>query len=107
MSPGAHFIGSLLVASVTTDSPRDRRLVTLAGILPDLDGLGMVVDVAKSLISGQETTFHYYQKFHHLESSPSGFVKSNPDLIRRRFVLCAFRMIRPLLLYSELYERKT
>lgn len=40
--------------------------MTLAGVLPDVDGLGMVVDVAKSLVSQEEMTFLYYQKFHHL-----------------------------------------
>ncbi|MEI6197851.1 MAG: H-X9-DG-CTERM domain-containing protein [Verrucomicrobiota bacterium] len=40
MSPFAHLIGSWLVASVTTNNPRDRKLVTLAGVLPDVDGLG-------------------------------------------------------------------
>jgi len=66
VSPIAHFIGSWLVAAATVNNPRDRRLVTLAGALPDLDGLGMVADVAKSLVTGHETTFDYYQKFHHL-----------------------------------------
>jgi inner membrane protein len=60
MSPVAHFIGSWLVAVATTNNVRDRRLVTLAGVLPDLDG------VAKSLSSGHEMNFHYYQKFHHV-----------------------------------------
>ena len=66
MSPITHFIGSWLVASVTVNNPRDRRLVTLAGIIPDADGLGMVADVVKSLVSGQELAFPYYQRFHHL-----------------------------------------
>ena len=35
MSPFTHFVGSWLIASATTDNPRDRKLVTLAGILPD------------------------------------------------------------------------
>lgn len=66
MSPIAHFIGSWLVAAATVKNPGDRRLVTLAGVLPDLDGLGMLADVAKSLVTGQEATFVYYQRFHHL-----------------------------------------
>ena len=65
MSPIAHLIGSWLVAAATMDNPRDRRLVTLAGILPDADGLGMVADVTKHLVTGQELNFLYYQKFHH------------------------------------------
>ena len=66
MSPISHFSGSWLVAAATTNNVRDRRLVTLAGVLPDLDGLGMVVDVVKSLSPGQEMNFYYYQKFHHI-----------------------------------------
>jgi hypothetical protein len=55
-----------LVGAVVTNNPRDRKLVTLAGIIPDADGLGMVVDVGLGLISGKEVTFQYYQQFHHL-----------------------------------------
>lgn len=66
MSPVAHFIGSWLVASVATKNPRDRKLITLAGVLPDLDGLGIVIDFAKGTLSAEPTTYHYYHKFHHL-----------------------------------------
>ena len=65
MSPLMHFVGSWLVAVATTNNPRDRTLVTLAGVLPDADGLGIVVDVAGSLIFGKESTFSYYQTYHH------------------------------------------
>lgn len=65
MSPLTHFIGSWLVASVTTDHPRDRKLVTLAGVLPDLDGMGLVADLAIATISGQPNQYHYYQQYHH------------------------------------------
>jgi len=41
-------------------------LVTLAGILPDADGLGVIPDVIKSWLSGKECTFAYYQTYHHL-----------------------------------------
>jgi hypothetical protein len=66
VSPVTHFLGSWLIACAATDNPRDRKLVTLAGVLPDVDGLGLIVDVAQSLISGKECTFHYYQKYHHI-----------------------------------------
>ena len=66
MSPFTHFIGSWLVASATTDNPRDRKLVTLAGVLPDADGLGIIPDIVGSWISGKDCTFHYYQAYHHL-----------------------------------------
>jgi inner membrane protein len=65
VSPVAHFLGSWLIAAVATNNPRDRMLVTLAGVLPDADGLGIVVDLASSVIAGKEPTFQYYQQYHH------------------------------------------
>jgi len=38
MSPETHLLASWIVAAKTTDNPRDCRLVTLAGILPNGDG---------------------------------------------------------------------
>ena len=66
MSPLTHFVGSWLIASATTDNSRDRKLVTLAGVLPDADGLGAIADVVGSMITGKENTFQYYQQYHHL-----------------------------------------
>jgi hypothetical protein len=66
MSPLTHLVGSWLVAVATTNNPRDRKLVTWAGVLPDADGLGVIPDVVGSWISGKECTFHYYQQYHHV-----------------------------------------
>jgi len=52
------------VAAKTTDNIRDRRLVTLAGILPDVDGLGVVVDMVTS--SGGHRGTQLYWQYHHL-----------------------------------------
>jgi hypothetical protein len=68
MSPITHLIGSWLVASAVTDNPRDRKLVTWAGVLPDIDGLGIVVDIVHSVVSGHENKFQYYQQYHHILS---------------------------------------
>lgn len=64
MSPITHFLASWIVAAKTTDNPRDCRLVTLAGLAPDLDGLGLVADVVKNAVNGTQN-FHYYQMYHH------------------------------------------
>ena len=57
MSPATHFFMSWVIAAKTTDNPRDCRLVTLAGILPDLDGLGLIPDVAsRALAIGERCT---------------------------------------------------
>jgi len=63
VSPLTHLLASWLVAAKTTNNPRDCRLATLAGLLPDADGLGLVVDVANELLGRRPT--HYYAQFHH------------------------------------------
>lgn len=64
MSPITHLLASWIIAAKTTDNPRDCRLVTLAGLAPDLDGLGLAADV---ICNGLNHTgsFHYYQTYHH------------------------------------------
>jgi hypothetical protein len=64
MSPITHFLASWIVAATTTDNPRDCRLVTLAGMAPDLDGLGLVLDLVKNAVNHTES-FYYYQQYHH------------------------------------------
>ena len=66
MSPLTHLVGSWLVAVATTNNSRDRKLVAWAGVLPDVDGLGVVPDLIKSWVSGKESTFQYYQQYHHV-----------------------------------------
>ncbi len=63
MAPTTHLLASWIVAAKTTDNPRDCRLVTLAGVLPDLDGLGFVADWFNSVFRHKQTT--YYQEYHH------------------------------------------
>jgi hypothetical protein len=63
MSPVTHLFVSWVIAAKTTDNPRDCRLVTLAGILPDVDGLGGIVD-AVSRASGHRETL-VYEHYHH------------------------------------------
>ncbi len=64
MSPLTHLLASWIIAAKTTDNPRDCRLVTLAGILPDADGLGLVVDMANNQLRHTDTYF-YYPEYHH------------------------------------------
>ncbi len=64
MSPVTHLFASWLVAARTTDNVRDRRLVALSGLAPDLDGAGILVDFARHAL-GQGDNYFYYQKFHH------------------------------------------
>jgi inner membrane protein len=63
MSPLTHLLASWIVAAKTTDNLRDRRLVTLAGVAPDLDGLGLVLDYAKGAFTSGK--YYYYPAYHH------------------------------------------
>jgi hypothetical protein len=60
MTPGAHLLASWALANTVPLAPRERRLVTLAGVLPDLDGLGVIVD----LLSRDQTAL--YDAYHHV-----------------------------------------
>lgn len=64
MSPITHLLASWIIAAKTTNNQRDCRLVSLAGVLPDLDGLGMAVDLAKNALHGTDN-YYYYQEYHH------------------------------------------
>jgi hypothetical protein len=63
VNPETHLLASWLIGAKTTDNARDCRLVALAGILPDADGLGLIVDSANRAFGGGKT--FYYQHYHH------------------------------------------
>jgi len=63
MSPVTHFLLSWVVAEGIGRDPVERRVITLAGIAPDLDGLGVVIDVVSPWVGGAVTAF--YGEYHH------------------------------------------
>ena len=48
MNPVSHFLTGWVVANSADLTARDRALVTLAGVVPDLDGLGFVAEILRS-----------------------------------------------------------
>ena len=62
MSPLTHLLASWVLAAETTDNSRDARLVALAGLAPDLDGLGLIADVWNS---GSAHPTQLYARYHH------------------------------------------
>lgn len=64
MNLETHLWASWIIGAKTTDNLRDCRLVALAGILPDADGLGLVLDGVNRLFGGPKTLF--YEHYHHL-----------------------------------------
>jgi inner membrane protein len=58
MSPETHLFASWIIATKTTRNLRDSRLVTLAGILPDADGLGLIVDMFTNWRGGWQSSLY-------------------------------------------------
>ncbi len=63
MNPETHLLASWIIGAKATNNPRDCRLVALAGILPDTDGLGLLLDLAHRALGGRRT--FYYGQYHH------------------------------------------
>ena len=70
MNPVTHLLVGWTVANATTLTPRERALVTVAGIIPDVDGFGMVTDL---LTRNSEHPLELWGKFHHVLAHNLGF----------------------------------
>jgi len=64
MNTITHLLASWAVADQTQDTPRDRAIVAWAGVAPDLDGIGIVVDFGTRMLGLPETDL--YQSYHRL-----------------------------------------
>lgn len=64
MSPVTHFLLGWSTASTFALGKRDRMLVTLAGTIPDIDGIGLLWDLPSSHASGGDLV--YWARFHHV-----------------------------------------
>ena len=64
MNPITHFSVGWLVANTSdTLNQRERAAITLAGVAPDIDGLGIVAEV---LTRNSENPLLWYSNYHHL-----------------------------------------
>ena len=64
MHVGTHFLAGWLVAAPKEGlTPRERGAIAFAGVAPDLDGLGLVVDKVNGW-AGRES--FYYEHWHHV-----------------------------------------
>jgi len=63
MNPVTHFLAGWSLANVSALERKDRTIVTLASVIPDVDGLGIL----KSIISkNPETGLYLYGQYHHV-----------------------------------------
>jgi hypothetical protein len=59
VSPITHFLAGWAVANTANLNARDRMLVTVAGVIPDLDGFGIIVDFATRHATDWWGRFHH------------------------------------------------
>jgi hypothetical protein len=62
VNPVTHLLAGWFVANTVPLSRRDRTLVTLSGVIPDIDGLGIIADLATR---GSPAPLDWYWRFHH------------------------------------------
>lgn len=63
MSPITHLLASWAVAESATSDRRERWWISIAGLAPDFDGLGLVVDLANSWLG--RAASQWYAVYHH------------------------------------------
>lgn len=63
MSPITHFLTGWAIANTANLNKRERMLVALAGIIPDVDGLGAIIDL---IVRNKSNPFYFYQQYHHV-----------------------------------------
>jgi len=63
MSPVTHFFTGWVLANSVSLSRRERALVTIAGVVPDVDGLGIV---AEYLTRNSRHPLEWFSAYHHL-----------------------------------------
>ena len=97
MNPVTHFLTGWAVANTTAIDRRDRLLVSIASIAPDVDGLGMFVDLATRR---SENPTGWWGAYHHVLGHNLGFVLFYTGLT---FALSKRRWITSLLAFLALH----
>jgi len=94
MNPVTHLLLGWSVAQSAPLPRRDRALVTLAGIVPDVDGLGIVLDWA-GLGPADGTT--WYWKLHHIVAhnvaAAAAIAAATALLARRKWLATALALV--------------
>lgn len=90
MSPITHFLAGWAVASSAELNRRERMMVALAGVIPDIDGAGLVAEV---LTRHSTHPLNWWSEYHHVLGHNLGFallVAGLAGVFARRHWLTAF-----------------
>ena len=97
MSPITHLLISWSVANISKINRRERALVTLAGVLPDIDGAGLIIDV---FCHGSDQPLQLWSKYHHILGHNIGF---GLLLVIVTFALSTRRWVTSLLVFMSFH----
>ncbi len=70
MSPVTHFLVGWIVANSADLNRKERAAVTVAGVIPDIDGIGAI---AETLTRGWDKPLLWYSEYHHVLGHNLGF----------------------------------
>ena len=70
MHPVTHLLTSWAVAESAELGPKDRALVTLSGVVPDIDGLGVIAEIATE---NSSNPVYWWSEYHHVLCHNIGF----------------------------------
>jgi inner membrane protein len=70
MNPVTHFLIGWVVANSNDLNRRERAAVTVAGVIPDIDSVGIL---AEKLTSGSDRPLLWWSEYHHVVSHNLGF----------------------------------
>ncbi len=94
MSPATHFLAGWLLAQAPRLDRRDRILVTLAAVIPDVDGLGIVPEI---LTRNGPHPLSWFTDFHHTLAHNLAFAVAASAVFaifaRRRWVTWAMCLL--------------
>ena len=92
MNPVTHLLVGWTVANAVPLTRRERALVTVAGIIPDVDGFGIVTDL---LTRDSANPFDLWGRYHHILAHNVGFalgVGVASFLLSRRWVVASLAL---------------
>jgi inner membrane protein len=93
MNPATHFLAGWLIANVDHLERKDRALVTLAAVIPDVDGLGIFTGIASQK---QGAAIDLYMQYHHVVAHNVFFsliLTAFVYIISKKKVLTAFLVL--------------
>jgi hypothetical protein len=70
MSPVTHFLIGWVTANAASLNKRERAVVTIAGVIPDADGLGLVAEIATR---NSSHPLMWWSEYHHVLGHNIGF----------------------------------